>query len=187
MTGRILLDADKLLISKSGEEVTSPSLADEDKVFDSRWLFTSYLIDSGLVVQPTIRQATPTIVLFNDTISRPSVHIEFFTPARVPSFTGNTGRPMLGTTQTISGYPDQSGDGTNYFGIDGFTFANYNHVENYDSSFVEAIGSVKMNSDSFEINWNVDGYYTFAEASNNGGAFISTDLSFSWFLYALPL
>lgn len=46
MVGRILIEAApaRILISKPGHEVTSPSLQESQKIFDSNWFFAGQLI-----------------------------------------------------------------------------------------------------------------------------------------------
>lgn len=47
MTERLVLDSDKILISKPGFSAADPSLAEENKVFDSSWAFSNLLLHSG--------------------------------------------------------------------------------------------------------------------------------------------
>lgn len=47
MVRRCVLDKDKLLISKPGNDVLDPNLTDDEKVFDSRWPFTNMIIANG--------------------------------------------------------------------------------------------------------------------------------------------
>lgn len=44
MTDRVLLSADRLIISRPGHSATDPNLADVNKVIDSNWLFGSGIV-----------------------------------------------------------------------------------------------------------------------------------------------
>ena len=47
MTERVLLDSEKLIITKAGYDASDPTVLNNKKVFDSRWSFSGGLIHRG--------------------------------------------------------------------------------------------------------------------------------------------
>lgn len=90
MVRRCVLDKDKLLISKAGNDVLNPNLADEDKAFDSRWPFTNMIIVNGFYAGG---EAIPTsgftqVIPFLNAGGIPLVDLEV---VDLRTFTGNVG------------------------------------------------------------------------------------------------
>lgn len=50
MVSRLLLNENKLLVSKAGFDAENPSLEQGDKLFDSDWLFSGTVVAAGLHV-----------------------------------------------------------------------------------------------------------------------------------------
>lgn len=50
MVGRLLLNENKLLVSKAGFDAENPSLQQGDKLFDSDWLFSGTVVEAGVHV-----------------------------------------------------------------------------------------------------------------------------------------
>lgn len=64
MVGRISLNADRVLITKSGFDTADDggTLTDEQKIFDSRWAFSNFLLHSGYWTGHAADPASTTIV-----------------------------------------------------------------------------------------------------------------------------
>ncbi len=178
MVGRILFDNEKAVVSKPGKEVTDAGLADEDKLFDSRWAFTSFLLQSGFISNPSITSNGSLTVNFPDTGSIPFLHLEFM---ELPG--ANTDPfPMLGFHGPISGYPDQSGDGHTWAGHQAIKlWQSHKYNSAHTRTNAENVKNVTVTTSSFTINWKAGASYITKFPFGNQGPGIA------WFLYALPI
>ena len=76
MVARVLIDEDKMLVTKAGIDALGSSIAETDKIFDSRWPFMDLIISEGFYAGS--QTGDKSIHYFPDTGNRPLVDATFF-------------------------------------------------------------------------------------------------------------
>jgi len=56
VTPRLMMNPDEIVLTKTGKDATNPALADEDKIFDSKWLFGNQILAQGKFVDVSSHQ-----------------------------------------------------------------------------------------------------------------------------------
>lgn len=185
MVARYVLDSDKLLISQPGFDVDDPSLLDENKIFDSRWIFTSFLLASGYYagLESFSQYSTfATTHYFPDLGQTPTITIERTAAAFTPDpFFNTTEIERQMTTQNVSGHPNQQGTFQQY-GQEWLKIQHFPHNRTYDLDTIYSPGGLvrdmQVYSNRFELTWGIP------PGSQATGHPINTN-PFTWAAYAL--
>lgn len=166
MVRRCVLDKDKLLISKPGNDVLDPNLTDDEKVFDSRWPFAFGILQRGYYLggeAPPNSQPFTTQHFFSEVGGRPLLLTEViphFHPN--PDIRAGVTIPFTGTSPRLN-----DADNVNIFTAEV-------HKQGVDQVVAsDKSQTIKMFDNRFEITW--DGY----NANQRTMAFI-------WFILSLP-
>lgn len=83
MVRRIVLDNEKLLFTKPGFDVFDPLLTENDKIFDSRWAFSAFMLHSGTALLhwnagsltinfPSVGEIPFVLVIYNGLVGFPN-------------------------------------------------------------------------------------------------------------------